>query len=540
MFVTIAVAKKPAPSNEERPRNPIFCGEIYDGTEAVTIYSPNFPGYYDDYTTCSWVFENECNIGYDIVPYHFDVEAHPVCSYDKLTFESDGEFNNNITFCNEGNWTGNYYEDLENLFGAMTEPFDVEGGTLEIEFNTDYSVVHTGFKFLVTPIRSSDCDALPRPPASCVESEANPSIAFWKTTADYDKAVPFSLYSNYNVNIRTSERKKECLDECIATAGCFKIKVDNAPLATTPCSLHGNDLAPVAGETFAVNGRTCSEPAERAWLDGRAETRIFCLFGSVDYADSYLESLIRWNGNMTEDWNKSEEGNNISTTRKWTFSVVTNRPSDYGVWYSFYSVTYFRQFLDGRSRRSTDSDSQALFQAIAEQAAQDFVENLDIGDTATVLETEEPVIAVETVEEVADAPNVEFADAFDKIEGIFTNAVEDLRNNASIKGRFGKIKKRFSWFTEYSDAPCAEYAGSGSVDYVAPIVDDEDACASIASFYPALLGYFDNFVCFDRVNKNQFVADIGPKNARRTSRRFTEKKRVFNRILRKLSCSQTL
>jgi hypothetical protein len=69
------------------------------------------------------------------------------------------------------------------------------------------------------------------------------------------------------------------------------------------------------------------------------------------------------------------------------------------------------------------------------------------------------------------------------------------------------IRKRFGWFTDFSDAPCANYAGEGAgagVDYIQPTVDAADPCSTIVSFHSALLGYFDDFVCLDRSDENPY------------------------------------
>lgn len=220
---------------------------------------------------------------------------------------------------------------------------------------------------------------------------------------------------------------------------------------------------------------------------------------------------------------------------------MQDRQSDYGVWYSFTSTTYFRQFLDenqGRKRRSTDSDD--LFQSLAEGFAQEFVENLDVGDTgATVLETEDPVIEVEVLEEVAQPQDVEFAAAFDAVETIIRDAIAALPKKNNVK-MLQKSRERFGWFTDFSDAPCARYAGEGAgagVDYVAPIVDAEDPCTTIFSFHTALLGYYDDFVCLDRSDDNPF----GKRRMETQMTRLLNRSKVhYNRFLKKLSCDERI
>ena len=60
-----------------------------------------------------------------------------------------------------------------------------------------------------------------------------------------------------------------------------------------------------------------------------------------------------------------------------------------------------------------------------------------------------------------------------------------------------KTKARFDWMTEFSDAPCAEYAGEGvgsGVDYVPPTIDAENICETIVSFHAALSGRVRNLM----------------------------------------------
>jgi len=230
----------------------------------------------------------------------------------------------------------------------------------------------------------------------------------------------------------------------------------------------------------------------------------------------------------------------IVTTKKWSFSVAANRNSEHGTWYTFHSITYFRQFLSDDGRRRREADSDALFQSLAEEAASEFVADLDIGDTATVLETEDPVIEVEILEEVAQPQDVEFAAAFDAVEEIINDAVMALPNKKNNVKMLEWIRKRFGWFTDFSDAPCANYAGEGAgagVDYVQPTVDAEDPCSTIVSFHNALLGYFDDFVCLDRSDENPF----GKKRMeRKTKQLLNRSKHHYNRFLKKLSCEQRL
>ena len=135
-------------------------------------------------------------------------------------------------------------------------------------------------------------------------------------------------------------------------------------------------------------------------------------------------------------------------------------------------------------------------------------------------------------------PAVQFAAAFTAVETMISDSIPKLPKRGNLT-KLGMIKKRFGWFAEFSDAPCATFAGEGigsGVDFVPPVVDAGDVCATIASFYNALLGYYDDFVCMDRAAENPF----GERRMRKTSQYLRGSKKLFNRFLKKLSCDQKL
>jgi hypothetical protein len=301
--------------------------------------------------------------------------------------------------------------------------------------------------------------------------------------------------------------------------------------------LAGNELSPEAGKTYAVNGRLCSEGGGRSWIDGSAEIRQYCLFSLPESAESYLAYLNRNNPAMLEWQISGDPADQVITSQIWSFSVA-DRPSDHATWYTFHSVNYYRQFFsDNRRRRDAEADANLLFQSLAEQSAAEFVANLDIGDTgATVLQTDEPEITVEVVEEVAEPHDVEFSAAFVAAEAVITDAIAALPKRNNVK-MFNLIKRRLSWFTDFSDAPCANYAGQGvgaGIDYVSPVISADDVCLTIGSFYNALVGYFDDFVCFDRAD------EIGKRKMQRAGHYLEASGRHFNRFMKKLSCEQSI
>ena len=565
-FIALTVAKKPSkkPSKplSEGPKShstitQITCGENMLNFEEGSIQSPGYPNFYENNIACLWTLENECAESYTISPIDFDVEGEGSCSYDLLSFESLDRGLEKMIFCGNETTTFDYYDSYYDSDGSiatdgMTTEFTILGNELRILFSTDESVVRSGFDIKITANRRDGCvpGENPRPAEVClaeINSQKYSNLAYWETTSEFDKPAPFSKYSmDFNINA-TNSLDLECIEKCIETAGCYKVKADE--LSENSCMLRGNELTPDDGKTFAVNGRTCGEGGARAWIDGSAKTLQFCYFCNIGDAFSYLDVLNRRNPNSL-DWISSSRttvSNQYVSSAKWGFHIAENRSPDLSadcIWYKFESVSYYRQFFpdmitDTRVRRDAEDESAALFQALALEAAENFVDNLDIGDSgAVVAQTDAPQIAVEIVEEVATPQDVEFAAAFTAAETIIVDSLAKFpkRGNAT---KMEMIKKRFGWFTEYSDAPCANYAGTGvgsGVDYVPPTVDAEDPCATITSFYNAMLGYYDDFVCLDRAAENPF----GERRMRRTGQYLTGSKKHFNRFLKKLSCEQRL
>merc|ERR1712037_535638 len=116
-------------------------------------------------------------------------------------------------------------------------------------------------------------------------------------------------------------------------------------------------------------------------------------------------------------------------------------------------------------------------------------------------------ITVNTKSSCNDEPHdVTFSAAFDAVEEIIHDAVMALPKWNNVKG-LEWSRKRFGWFSDFSDADCANLAGQGvgvGIDYEPARVDAEDPCSTIVSFHAALLGYYDDFVCLDRSDENAF------------------------------------
>ncbi|CBY30646.1 unnamed protein product [Oikopleura dioica] len=547
-LAAVVAATKPAINNDVQRSETVECGGSFMGVTEARIKSPGFPELYSNDLQCVWVVQNECAASFTIKAHSFDLEGSTACGYDKLAFDVFGA-EEQYNFCGYPSWSSasssssSSSSDIDNEItsnNGMNGVFEIFGNELNIQFQTDSSVVMGGFDIQITVKTDPNCvPVTSRPPAQCFNwpfGNDNPT-AFYDTEPGFDVAVPFSDFS------QSIQFEFPCFFECVGTAGCFKVYYDDEK---NTCELRGNELTPVKDKTAAFNGKYCDGREDRVWIDGRTTTRLYCHFAVPESADSYLEYLNQKNPEMLE-WVTEKRFNfegpprdQVSSSKIWTFSVAENRDSDTGVWYTFHSVTYFRKFLpEGARKRREAESSDALFQSLAEESAAQFVNDLDIGDTgATVLETEEPVIEVEILEEVAQPQDVEFAADFLAFEEFVYAAMDAIPWKPRVP-MLAKTVERFSWFSDFSDAPCANYAGEGvgsGVDYVAAIIDAEDPCATIGSFYNALLGYYDDFVCLDRADENPFKKRMKtrvPHFLKRT-------KVIFNRFLKKLSCEERL
>jgi len=113
-------------------------------------------------------------------------------------------------------------------------------------------------------------------------------------------------------------------------------------------------------------------------------------------------------------------------------------------------------------------------------------------------------------------------------------AIGKNRNAGKMKKTWKRmVSKKYGWFEEYADDNCSDPAGQGAgqgVDYAAPTSDPSEACASIHSFYGALAGYYDDFLCNDRIPKRKAKAGFKANQA----------KKVFNFALTTMGCSETV
>lgn len=535
VLVAAVAAKAPAPRGSA-PRIVRTCGGTITDQLETNIQSFGYPGYYSDYLNCAWKIQHDCAQSFTITANAFDLEGVSGCRYDKLLFSSDSWGDQALSFCGGPSYSSNYLTTVGSetiSTNGMPAPITIPGNQLFITFTTDYSVIRTGFDLDI----QVNCDALFEPTPECFEypNFNGRATAYYNTEPGLDIPVPISTFS------QSKPWTRPCSFECVGTAGCFKVYHDTA---TNTCELRGNELEPVAGVTKAFDGNYCDGEGGRVWTDAVTETRVYCLFRTVESADNYLDYLNRQNPAML-DWITVQRVNDggpqrdrISSTSIWSFEVAQGRTSSYGTWYTFHSTTYYREFLPSGAtgRRRRQADDTEIFRVLSEESAADFVQNLEIGETAEVLETEDPVIETEILEEVVPAPAEEFRAAFDEFETVMRAAFDALPWQPPVP-MLALTKTRFEWFPDFADAPCARPAGQGpgaGDDYVAAVIDTEDLCGTVFSFHDALFGFYDDFVCLDRSSE----ADI-PTRYRMEQRMpilLAETKIVFNRFLNKLSC----
>jgi len=565
---------------ETRTAPPVICGGDYSGDTTLDITSPGYPNDYFAKSDCTWVLQHDCAESWTVTVRHFDVEYHRTCYWDKLSFAATDD-EETFNFCGPeseddsssssfssysgsssefsgSSVSGSSYDYEITSADGLPDGFTINGNEITIIFSSDTAVQRGGFDITVTANLADNCSAAARPPSQCFSypNFNNRETAYWYINPTFDVAVPFSDFS------QSVPLTQPCLYHCVDTAGCFKTNVHHDPQTLeNTCELRGNRLdAQIGSGAVAINGRYCDDEGGRVWLDGKTVTRVYCLFRFPGSADNYLDYLNRNNPQMLE-WttvkrtgDNGEIRDNISSSSIWSFHVATNRHSDYGTWYTFVSTTYFRHFLPGSeellslagqeealpTRRRRDAGSESLFESIAREAAGQFVNDLDTAaEGATVLETEDPQIETEILEEVPQPQDIEFAAAFDEFFTLVRAAMDALPWQPAVP-MLAKTKDRFNWMTKFSDAPCAEYAGTGvgyGDDYVAPTIDADNMCETIVSFHAALSGYFDDFVCLDRAAENPFgkyrMRNRMPFLLNRT-------KIIFNRFLNKLSCVERL
>ena len=65
-------------------------------------------------------------------------------------------------------------------------------------------------------------------------------------------------------------------------------------------------------------------------------------------------------------------------------------------------------------------------------------------------------------------------------------------------------------------------------DFVEPTISINDPCLAAETFYNALLGFYDDFVCLDRIRNRGITKNVDNK--------LDQAKDLFNRILRKTAC----
>ncbi|CAG5102901.1 Oidioi.mRNA.OKI2018_I69.chr1.g519.t1.cds [Oikopleura dioica] len=481
-------------SGESRSTEFFDCGGVTEFTKEMTsleITSPADPNdatVYPDNTYCEWLLQDDCADSFTIKTIKFDIEGHTRCTWDYLAFATQDE-TFNATYCNDDN---DYYSysssDSSEVIGfhALEEGSEViiPGNRISITFLTDESVQHEGFQILVIPNRpeDSECSANQWEPDCIFPYNSDGSVMMktwplWQNldgqTVSVDKLVPISNYAHSFEKHPDEDRDdfiNRCAARCVDTPGCFKFKF--IPLGQESCDLRGNKMEEPTIFAHALTGEDCpSDPANRLWRDRKATTQVFCHFSGVDDALWYLDYLRATNPQMTK-WEVTPvaaHNGAVQTrkmTRRWTFSEATERPTNWGHWYTFVTTIFFRDYLvpvnatatDARKRRQTDDDEELL--ALANQEVQDFIANLNIGDDVEVLETEVSEIKLESLEPIEDTDTNQMVYAYSTMSELLdsTMTAEGTRRQSFKMKQFSRVIRRFSWMYEHSyDSVSCDY-----------------------------------------------------------------------------------
>ena len=132
--------------------------------------------------------------------------------------------------------------------------------------------------------------------------------------------------------------------------------------------------------------------------------------------------------------------------------------------------------------------------------------------------------------------------AWYKIRGLLGSAMEaeGTRRQPEKMKQFDLVSRRFSWMFYFADEDCENPTDSlfDTEKWVAPEIREESICSSFVSLMESTMTFYDHEVCLDRIHL---------KENRRFRRRyeriesdFARSKKVFNRLLKGLRCSERL
>ena len=210
----------------------VTCSEHQDDFVSATITSPNFPAEYDNDISCLWTFENQCADSFTITPNFFSLEEDYYCGYDRLEFNAIGSGYSKVEFCGNPTYTDHDTDDIYVTTG-FNESLTIYGSELQIIFATDEDTVDAGFSIDIVANTREGCSPGIRPAESCLAELGDndyPNLAYWPTNALFDKPVPFSELIIIVDSLTSTgiELRNDCIEQCVETAGCFKIKADSS------------------------------------------------------------------------------------------------------------------------------------------------------------------------------------------------------------------------------------------------------------------------------------------------------------------------
>ena len=118
--------------------------------------------------------------------------------------------------------------------------------------------------------------------------------------------------------------------------------------------------------------------------------------------------------------------------------------------------------------------------------------------------------------------------------------VNGTRRKPKELKKYDLVDRRFSWMYEHSNHACENPTNPffETDEWTIPAIEASNICASFVSMMESTMSFFDHNVCLDKIDLKE-----NRKAHRRFERiesDFRRSKKVFNRIMRGLKCSERL
>ena len=106
--------------------------------------------------------------------------------------------------------------------------------------------------------------------------------------------------------------------------------------------------------------------------------------------------------------------------------------------------------------------------------------------------------------------------------------------------QFHLVDRRFGWMSAYLNEPCENPTTPlfNTEKWSAPMFETNNICANLVSLMNSTMSFYDHVVCLDKIN---FKLHRSRKRRYENIKSdFIRSKKVFNRLLRGLKCSERL